>query len=88
MLREGINNASKSIDNIFNLINKLEYTVILFDEIDECIKERESKTTTFENRILTNTLLTKLNDIKNNNIIFFVNTNLISNIDKAIKREG
>lgn len=84
LLREGINNASKSVDDIFNLINKLEYTVILFDEIDECIKERESNTTTFENRILTNTLLTKLNDIKSNKIIYFVNTNLISEIDKAI----
>jgi len=88
LLREGIDNATKSIDNVFELLKKLEHTVILFDEIDESIKDRESENTTFENRILTNTLLTKLNDIKNKKIIYFVNTNIISEVDKAILREG
>lgn len=74
---------------MFEHLSYLTRTVILFDEIDECIRERSDPKTTFENRLLTNTMLTNLNDLKNNeNIIFFVATNWFQNIDEAIKRPG
>jgi MoxR-like ATPase len=89
LLREGLDKAAYSTSIVFEHLSYLTRTVILFDEIDECIRERSDPKTTFENRLLTNTMLTNLNDLKNNeNIIFFVATNWFQNVDEAIKRPG
>jgi len=90
LLQSGLDKASNSVSKIFNLLTKLEKTVILFDEIDECIRDRQdSKDTVLENRLLTNTMLTKLNDLaKNEKIIFFIATNYGDKIDVAIRRPG
>lgn len=89
LLREGLDKAAYSTSVVFEHLSYLTKTVILFDEIDECIRERSNPSTAFENRLLTNTMLTNLNDLKNNrNIIFFVATNWFQNIDEAIKRPG
>jgi SpoVK/Ycf46/Vps4 family AAA+-type ATPase len=89
LLREGLDKAAYSTSKVFEYLSYLIKTVVLFDEIDECIREGSDPTTTFENRLLTNTLLTNLNDLKNNkNIISFVATNWFQNVDEAIKRPG
>lgn len=89
LLQNGLDKATDSVSKIFDLLTKLEKSVILFDEIDECIRDRGDGSTVLQNHLLTNTLLTKLNDLaKNRKIIFFVATNYGDKIDKAITRPG
>lgn len=91
LLKNEINNTATTINEVFKYLNQIKNTVILFDEIDEFIRDRHNKefVPDFHNRILTNMLLTKLNDLKlNSKIIYFVNTNHINTIDPAITRPG
>lgn len=89
LLYQGISNAPKSISQVFNMLENTTKTVILFDEIDECIRDRSDPKISLENRLLTNMLLTKLNDLAiNKKIIYFVATNNLCDIDQAIRREG
>ena len=89
LLHQGIANAPKSISQVFSMLENTTKTVILFDEIDECIRDRSDPNVSLENRLLTNMLLTKLNDLADNKkIIYFVATNNLCDIDEAIRREG
>ncbi len=86
---DGTEKVISKINEIFDNLDHLENTVILFDEIDEFIKNRTLDTATFENRVLTNTMLTKLQNLADNKkIIYFVNTNNVDEVDEAIKRPG
>ena len=88
-LRDGLDRASNNIDKLFETLIQLDRTVILFDEIDEFIQDRERNSENISKRLLTNTMLTKLNDLKKNkNILYFVSTNCIGTVDEAIKRPG
>jgi len=87
-LRNGLDMASKNIEKVFNHLKELDKTVIIFDEIDEFIQNRNTNEN-ISRRLLTNTMLTKLNDLKDNsNIIYFVSTNCFGKIDPAIQRPG
>ncbi|NAL77709.1 ATP-binding protein [Nitrososphaera sp. AFS] len=89
LLKLGDDKFAESISSVFSYLNDLDKTVVLFDEIDEFIKERKEYKGSPENRILTNTFLTKLNSLKENkNIIYFISTNHMDEVDSAIKREG
>lgn len=88
LFKYGIDKSMLSISEVFDDLKDISNTVILFDEIDEVIKTRSDKSTV-QNRILTDVLLTKLNDLKENeNILYVINTNDICDVDIAIKRDG
>ena len=54
----------------------------------KCIRMR-TRDADFKNRVLTNIMLTKLNDLKKTeDIIYFLNTNNYDDVDDAIKRDG
>ena len=89
LLKQGVDKFAESISLVFSYLNDLDKTVVLFDEIDEFIKDRKEYKGSTENRMLTNTFLTKLNGLKENrNIIYFISTNHMDEVDSAIKREG
>jgi ATPase family protein associated with various cellular activities (AAA) len=89
LLKQGVDKFAESISSVFSYLNDLDKTVVLFDEIDEFIKDRKEYKGSTENRMLTNTFLTKLNGLKENrNIIYFISTNHMDEVDSAIKREG
>ena len=88
LLKYGMDNAADTINAVFTHLGKLKKTVILFDEIDEFLRERKEETA-FNNRVLTNMMLTRLNDLKENkDIIYIIATNNFDELDSAIIRHG
>lgn len=77
---------------IFEMLSELKNVVVLFDEIDRLIIDRDSERYLQQRDILqmmTPSMLTKLNDLKRKGrLIFVIATNYFERIDKAIKRRG
>ncbi|MBU2652606.1 MAG: ATP-binding protein, partial [Bacteroidetes bacterium] len=77
---------------IFDVLSELKNVVVLFDEIDRLITDRESKRYIEQRDILqmmTPSMLTKFNDLKRKKkLIFVIATNYFERIDRAIKRAG
>jgi len=77
---------------IFQMLESQEHAVILFDEIDSFLLDRDSKfyrdqETLFQ--FITPGMLTKINDLrKAQRSIFIIATNYANRIDPAIKRVG
>jgi SpoVK/Ycf46/Vps4 family AAA+-type ATPase len=66
---------------------ELDRCVILFDEIDELIRDRSEKDSDPFGRFLTTTMLPKLARLwEQRRVLFFVNTNWITKADPAIRR--
>ncbi|MGD1154350.1 MAG: ATP-binding protein [Terriglobia bacterium] len=83
---EGINAIQRAADRIFALLMELDHAVVLFDEPDELVREREGSPDAF-GRFLTTSMLPKLAELwKQRRIIYFVATNHISYFDAAIIR--
>ena len=83
---DGLPNVQKTADSIFRRLNELDHVVILFDEIDELVRERE-KEDEASGRFLTTSMLPKLAELwKNGKVLYFVATNHIEFFDKAITR--
>ena len=89
---EGLSNAQKTADGIFRRLGELDHTVVLLDEIDELVRERDvaennsQKTDTF-GRFLTTSMLPRLAELwENRKVIYFVATNHIEFFDEAIIR--
>jgi len=78
--------------NIFEVLMSQSSCVVLFDEIDHLLLDRDSKYYREQDTIfqfMTPGMLTKLNDLrKRKNIIFIIATNYEDRIDPAIKRIG
>lgn len=63
--------------------------VILFDEIEEFCLDRETPGLGMESRMLTTSMLTKINDLRRGRkSIFFVATNRLRAFDSAVTRPG
>ncbi len=83
---DGLPNVQKTADAIFRRLYELDHAVILFDEIDELVRERE-KEDEASGRFLTTSMLPKLAELwKNGKVLYFVATNHIEFFDKAITR--
>jgi SpoVK/Ycf46/Vps4 family AAA+-type ATPase len=66
---------------------ELDHTVVLFDEIDELVRERKDSADAF-GRFLTTSMLPKLAFLwKIRKVIYFVNTNYLEYFDTAITRD-
>jgi hypothetical protein len=82
----GLADVQKTADQIFNRLSELDHAVILFDEIDELVRERDMEKDAF-GRFLTTSMLPKLAELwKQRKIIYFVATNHINYFDSAIIR--
>jgi ATPase family associated with various cellular activities (AAA) len=78
--------------DLFDMLKAQPRTVVLFDEIDQFMLDRDSEyfreqETLFQ--FLTPGMLTKLNDLRaSESVLFVMATNYAERIDAAIKREG
>ena len=88
-LAYGLQNIASRMTYIFDRLNMLEDTVILFDEIEEFCLSREDKSLSMESRVLTTAMLTQLNDLRRQQkSIFFIATNRLRSFDAAVVRPG
>ena len=82
----GLPNVQRTADEIFTKLMELDRCVVLFDEIDELMRERETEPDAF-GRFLTTSMLPKLAELwKQRRIIYFVATNHIAHFDQALTR--
>jgi hypothetical protein len=88
----GADQVETKAKNIFRVLEEQSNAVVLFDEIDQLIMDRESEA--FQERgdifqLMTPSMLVKFNDLRNKEqIIFIISTNYEERIDPAIKRIG
>ena len=83
---EGLALVQKTADRIFQQLSELDHTVVLFDEIDELVRERDMEKDAF-GRFLTTSMLPKLAELWDaRKILYFVATNHINYFDSAIIR--
>lgn len=85
-LDRGVDYVSAQADVIFRQVMELDHCVILLDEIDELIHQRNAEAETIE-RFFTTTMLPRLAKLWDaRRVLFFVNTNNIREVDSAIVR--
>jgi shikimate kinase len=83
---DGMDNIHARADEIFRRLMELDHSVVLFDEIDELVREREGGQEAF-GRFLTTSMLPKLAELwEQRKVIYFVATNYIKDFDRAITR--
>lgn len=88
-LADGLTNVASRIQYVFERLQALERTVILFDEIEEFCLDRETPGLGMESRMLTTAMLTAINDLRRaKRSIFFLATNRLRAFDSAITRPG
>lgn len=86
-LTDGIDNVAAKADAIFSQLMELNRCVILFDEIDELIRDRGDVFSDPFGRFLTTTMLPKLAKLwAQRRVLFFANTNWITKADPAVYR--
>jgi ATPase family associated with various cellular activities (AAA) len=87
-LERGVELVSARADEVFRQIMELDQCVVLFDEIDELIRNRGANSDPLE-RFFTTTMLPRLAKLwSQRKLLFFVNTNVISELDPAIRRSS
>jgi SpoVK/Ycf46/Vps4 family AAA+-type ATPase len=78
--------------DIFQALEEQDSTIILFDEIDRLILDRDSENYRTQSdifQLMTPSMLTKLTSLRDKkNIIFLIATNYFERIDRAITRPG
>jgi ATPase family associated with various cellular activities (AAA) len=89
LLRNGMDGIQAEANNIFRMLEETEGVVVLFDEFDELVRERESSAAQPFSRLLTTAMLPKLANIhKSAALVFIIATNNIGEFDLAIRRPG
>lgn len=84
---DGLPNVQKTAQGIFDSLMELDRCVVLFDEMDELMRERDSEGTDAFGRFLTTSMLPRLADLwKQRRVIYFVATNHIEKFDYAVTR--
>ena len=85
-VKQGLAQVQKTADDIFKQLSELDHAVVLFDEIDELVRERDMEKDAF-GRFLTTSMLPKLAELWDaRKILYFVATNHINYFDSAIIR--
>lgn len=86
-LVDGHEQIPSRADWIFERLMELDCHVVLFDELDEMLRERNAPESDPFSRFLTTLMLPKLAELwKQRRLLFFLNTNLITTADQAIRR--
>lgn len=89
LLRSGMNGIQVEANSIFRMLEQTEGVVVLFDEFDELVQDRESSRAEQPSRLLTTAMLPKLASIhKRGTLVFIIATNNIASFDLAIRRPG
>ena len=86
-VRGGMDQVPARAEAIFAQLMELDRCVVLFDEVDELIRERRSDASDPFGRFLTTSMLPKLTKLwSQRRVLFFVATNNIDKADPAIRR--
>ena len=89
LLRNGMDGLQAEANTIFRMLEETERVVVLFDEFDEFVRERETSDAEQFSRLLTTAMLPKLASIhKRATLVFIIATNNIQQFDLAIQRPG
>jgi SpoVK/Ycf46/Vps4 family AAA+-type ATPase len=87
-VRHGLDKVQAEADKLFKMFAVAERIVILLDEFDEMVRERNTATEVLS-RFLTTSMLPRLATItKHRRCVFIVATNHIEQFDLAISRPG
>jgi hypothetical protein len=90
LLRSGIDGIHAELATIFTMLSAAERVVVLLDEVDELMRDREDKDgTETSSRLLTTSMLTRIVRLRESRrVVFLVATNHIEHFDPAIVRPG
>lgn len=89
-ISQGADAVEAQANLIFKLLEELPRGVILFDEIDPFIHDREDRSSHTESfQFMTTSMLPKLQDLRDRKrVVFFIASNNAERIDLAIQRSG
>jgi len=90
-LKSGIEKIDSEAERIFDLVSHLRNVVVLFDEVEELVLNRDNSSIISDqrSRLLTTSMLPRINDLRRTNrIVFIFATNYIDHMDPAIIRTG
>lgn len=91
-ISSGVDQVETRAKNLFKVLERQKNMVILFDEIDRLILDRDSKYYNQQSdmfQFMTPSMLVKLNDLREKKrVIFIIATNYAERIDTAVKRKG
>jgi predicted ATPase len=88
-LAGGVDQVPARADEIFGALMELDRCVVLFDEIDELIRDRSREQTDPFGRFLTTSMLPKIAQLwDQRRVLFFVATNYVNAADAAIRRSS
>ena len=83
---EGLPEVQHTADRIFRTLMDLDHAVVLLDEVDELVRERDIEPDQF-GRFLTTSMLPRLAELwKARKVMYFVATNHIEYFDRAVTR--
>jgi hypothetical protein len=88
LTRKGLDNVHAETDEIFGRLQLCDQMVVLMDEFDELVREREGSGE-LRSRFLTTAMLPKIAGLHDRKrIVYVVGTNHVEQFDAAISREG
>ena len=88
LTRRGLDRVHAEADRLFGMLKSCDAIVVLLDEFDELVREREEEGA-MESRFLTTAMLPKLADLSNRRrIVYLLATNHLERFDVAIRRQG
>jgi SpoVK/Ycf46/Vps4 family AAA+-type ATPase len=88
LTRRGLDNVHAEADRLFGKLELCDQVILLLDEFDELVREREVAGE-FESRFLTTAMLPKLAALsRRRRLVYLLVTNHIEQFDAAIRRPG
>jgi hypothetical protein len=88
LTRKGLDNVHAETDAIFGRLQLCDQMVVLMDEFDELVREREGSGE-LRSRFLTTAMLPKIAELHDRRrIVYVVGTNHVEQFDAAISRHG
>ncbi len=89
LTRKGLENVHAETDQIFGRLQLCDQMVVLMDEFDELVREREGASSELRSRFLTTAMLPKIAGLHDRSrIVYIVGTNHLEQFDAAISRAG
>jgi SpoVK/Ycf46/Vps4 family AAA+-type ATPase len=86
--RNGLDQVHAEAHRLFDMLEACDQVVVLLDEFDELVRERESEGE-FQSRFLTTAMLPKLAALSaRRRIVYIIATNHLERFDVAIRRPG
>ena len=88
-MRQGGDKIDTQADRIFRFCGYLRDVVILFDELEELIRDREMEEADRESRLLTTSMLPRIQELREQrSAVFIFATNRLKTLDIAATRLG